>query len=48
MEGLRHAPLYFTIKIIPPNRAPWGELPGRLLGEEVAFPYDMVIDLPDR
>ena len=32
MDGLRQAPLYFTMKIMPPRSAPWGLLPGNVLG----------------
>jgi hypothetical protein len=36
MLGLKEAPLYFTTKKKMPRKAPWGELHGRSLGEEVA------------
>ena len=48
MLGLRHAELYFTMKIRPPRRAPWGVLPGNNLGVDVDLPYVMVIDRPER
>ena len=46
--GLRQAPLYLMIKISPPSKAPCDVLPGKLLEEEEAEPYDMVMDLPER
>ena len=46
--GRRAAPLYFTIKMKIPRKAPWGELPGKDLGLEFAPLYPSTMDLPDR
>ena len=34
--GRSEAALYFTMKKKMPKKAPWGELPGKILGEEDA------------
>ena len=45
MLGSKDAPLYFTIKKKIPKKAPWGELPGKLLGDDVAPLYERTMDL---
>ena len=46
--GLRKAPLYLTIKIIPPKCAPCGPPPGSCFSAEQASLYFKIIDLLDR
>ena len=46
--GRKDAPLYFIIKKKIPKKAPWGELPGRFLGDDVAPLYVRTMDLLDR
>ena len=46
--GRREAALYFMIKKKIPKNAPWGELPGKFLGDDVAPLYVRTMDLLDR
>ena len=48
MLGRKDAPLYLMIKKNIPKKAPWGELPGKSLGDDVAPLYDKTMDLLDR
>ena len=43
--GRKDAPLYLTMKKKIPKKAPWGEEPGRDLGEEASPLYVRIMDL---